>query len=258
MSQFRSFIFFLAILGFLSPLYTQVYAENEIFPKDERTQRIFKQEQLIHEGNVYVEQGQFDEALSKYNEALKPSVLNDERDKGNAIYYIEKVYKLQGKYEKALKKLQWSIDQNPNGKGWINEKLELEALIKARDTNSPQPIYDHIEYLKKKYKDQLPPNAGAYSDTIAAAIIRLYDYIGDHDQGIEFVAGFLKRCADGLTCKGEERKLAYTPKHPLFSIKQAFEQDKTESFKGCINSKPGEVCMGKATKALIQSHNLPW
>ncbi len=261
MMRFKSILIFFPVTLLLFCCLPPLFGEKSNFApfgNDERTRKIFKQEQIIKEGSTLVEEGRYEEAIKKYKEALNPSVLNEERDKGNAIYYIEKVYKLQGKYEEALKELQWSINENSNGTGWFDEKLELEALIKARDTNSTQPIYEHIEYLKKKYKDQLPPNAGAYSDIVATAIIRLYDHIGDFDGGIQFVEGFFKRCADGITCKGEERKLAYTPKHPYFPIKQAFLQDKAEGQPSCIDAKPGEVCMGRATKALIQSNYFPW
>jgi len=41
-------------------------------------------------------------------------------------------------------------------------------------------------------------------------------------------------------------------------VREAFEQDKAAGFKGCANQKPGEVCMGHATKALIDSDYFPW
>jgi tetratricopeptide (TPR) repeat protein len=232
------------------------------FPNDERTKKIFTQECLIKEGSDLVEEGRYDQAIAKYKEAAKPELFLHDYDEDRPNLLMAEALEFQSKYEDALLVIDNILKKYPDRKGydesWDGKKLELNALINARNTKSPEPIYKHIGYLKEKYKNQLPPNAGTYSDVIASSIIRLYDHIGDFEKGAEFVNGFLKRCADGVTCKDNERKLAYTSKHPYFPIRAAFEQDKAEGFKGCVDAKPGGACMGRATKALIQSNHFPW
>ena len=255
---FFSFLFFLLLLIVSST----TGSAGAPFPNDERTKKIFAQERLIKEGRDLVEQGRYEEAIAKYKEAAKPELLLHPYDEDGPNLMIAKALEFQSKYENALLVIDNILNKYPGRQGydenWDGKKFELKALINARDAKSPEPIYKHIGYLKEKYKNQLPPSAGIYSDSVASAIIRLYDHIGDCDQGAEFVNGFLKRCFDGITCKGDERKLAYTPKHPFFSIHEAFEQDKKEGFKGCRDAKPGETCMGRATKVLIQSDYFPW
>jgi hypothetical protein len=46
--------------------------------------------------------------------------------------------------------------------------------------------------------------------------------------------------------------------YEYLKIREAFEQDKSEGRKSCVGAKTGEVCMGRATKALIQSDYFPW
>lgn len=220
------------------------------FANDDCTAKILKSANIYDEGRSLEKQGDYDAAIRKFQEAVQesypsiPMACGRYDSSGMARGGIERIYQKQGKFELALKELQWHLERNPEK--YQDEKLELEALIKARDTKSTQPIYEHIEYLKKKYKDQLPPNAGAYSDTIASVVIRLYDHIGDYDQGIKFVEEFLRMCASGKTCSPDFEKYAYTIQNPYFQVKQAFEADKKTSSKG------------RATQALMQSNYFPW
>ena len=265
------------------------------FPSDGRTQRILKQEQIIHEGTVLVEQGRYDEAIQKYKEALDPSFLNEEDDRGHAIYYIEKVYKLQGKYEEALRELQWSIDHNriPNIKGEIakpqkpelpklitaKERLyeeiqEINALLEYKKTGSKEPVYKHIEFLRVRYKSMLPPKryqSTGYSTIVTSEIIRLYDHIADYDAGIAFVDSVvnyfysknksLRRVTTSQEAlkKAEERGKHwrdYKKIYEYLKVREAFEADKKEGRQSCVG-KTG-VCIGRATQALIQSDYFPW
>ena len=229
---------------------------------DDCTTKMLKSANIYDEGRSLEKQGDYEAAIRKFREAIQesypsvPMACGQYDSSGMARGGIERIYQKQGKFELALKELQWHLQRNPEK--YLDEKLELEALIKARDTKSLQPVYEYIDYLKKKYKDQLPPNTGAYSDMVASVIIRLYSHIGDMDGGIAFVEGFLKLCALGKTCSRGFKQYAYTVKNPYFQIKQAFEQDKKENFKGCLDAKPGDACMGRATKALIQSDYFPW
>lgn len=221
------------------------------------TDRIVAQTKILRAGDHLAESGRYEEAVTKYKEALAedltagfPAVLSE----GSARSSIIRVLRVQGKYEEAMRDLQWHFDHStvPGGGQLVDERFELEARIKARDMKSPEPIYQHIEYLKNKYKSQLPPSGGNYSGILASIIIRLFDFVGDQEHGIAFVEGFLQ------LYKNRGPGNPYQPANPYFQIKQAFEQDKDEGFKGCLDAKPGEACMGRATKALIQSDYFSW
>lgn len=234
-----------------------------LLPNNERTKKIVEQERLLEEGRHLTEQGYYDEAIIKYHEAMSPELLLHDYDIESPIFLMSKAQKLQGKYEEALRNINEVLKKHPNVQegNWHEQQLELEALIKARDTKSNQPIYDYIGYLRGKYKNQLPPKScRGMCDTIASTIIRLYDHIADFDGGIAFAESFLKfykKIGPGNP---------YQPANPYFQIKQAFEQEKKEGFKGCRDARPrqteggqaGEPCMGRATKALIKSDYFAW
>ena len=88
-------------------------------------------------------------------------------------------------------------------------------------------------------------------------ILRLRDTIGDYDAGIKFV----DECINYFKKADIEKSGVYKPgrvDNEFVKIREAFEQDKAEGKKGCVGKKPGEVCMGRATKAIIQSDYFPW
>ena len=221
------------------------------FPKNDHVEKILKQTKIEQEARLLEKEGRYNEAIAKYREATNPELLNYDYEAGVAIGGIERIYQKQGEFDLALRELNWHLQRNPEK--YLDEKLELEALIKARNTKSSQPVVEHIEYLKKKYKNQLPPKScGGMCDSVFSGIVRLYDHIGNCDAGIEFANSFLrfyKKIGPGNP---------YQPGNQYFQIKQAFEEDKKEGFKGCLNAKPGDACMGRATKALIQSDYFPW
>lgn len=218
------------------------------FPNDDRMRKIVEQQELIEQGNRLVEQEQYDEAILKYKNAMNPELLLHDYDIGPPIYSMSKALKFQGKYEEALSLLDEELKKAPNIKdgSWHEAKREIEALIRARDSHSSKPIYEYIQFLRTKYKQDLPPNASGYSDVIAAKIILLYDQVGDMERGANFVKEFLKSCVDGITCLGDDRNLAYTPRYSYYPIYQAFLEDIKEN------------SHGRATKALMQSDRFSW
>lgn len=226
------------------------------FLGDESTRKIWQRNRIEKEARQLVDEGRYEEAISKFREATNPSLLNYDYEASTARGLIRHLLVLTGDFDQALKELQYVTDRNPAGTGWIDEKLELEALIKSRDTNSPEPIYDHIRYLREKYKDQLPPTGyTGYSIFLITTIIRLYDHIGNYEGGIAFI--------DDLIVYYSKQKHGFDPEKrrydaDLMKVREAFEQDKAEGRKSCVSAKPGEVCMGRATKALIQSDYFPW
>ena len=132
------------------------------FPNDEGTRKIIKQTEIEHEARLLEKQGYFDKAIVKYQEAMDATLLNTERDKSGGMVGIMRIHQKQGELDLALQDLEeWRklhVSQPP-GQLYVDTKSELEALIKMRDTNSNEPIYAHIEHLKKKYKKQLPPTS---------------------------------------------------------------------------------------------------
>ena len=219
---------------------------------DEGIRKVLKRGNLEKQARLLEKQGLYKEAILKYKESIQDSLLNHEYEASTGHGGIMNIYVKQGKFEDALKELQWFIttNYNPAAKPWLDQQLELESLIKSRDTKSAKPIYDHIQYLREKHKKYLPPKG---ADVIMATpIIRLYDYIGDYDGGIAFVEGFIEFYAKRWRVKPEN----IGSKNPYFQVKQAFEADKKEDRKSCFG-KTG-VCMGRATKAPIQSDYFPW
>lgn len=220
---------------------------------------LIEQNQLERQGRAFEKEGLFEEALEKYVQAA---------DIGKAIggfkdvvpsVFIVRVHQKQGKLEQSLDEVNQILKYLPQQEFYTEWQSQLVVLIKARNTKNIQPIYEHIDYLKNKYRKQLPPKrvVAGISDAVASTIIRLYDHIGDHDSGIKFMDEFINYYSKIWKIKPEVLE-GPGSKNQYFLIKKAFLQDKAEGFKGCIQAKPGEVCMGRATKALIDSDYFPW
>lgn len=202
------------------------------FPDDESTKKLFKRAELYEQGLALEKQGLYEAAIEKYIEAMHPSLLEQEQDKSMALGGIIQVLHKQGKFELALKELDWFRTSNPNLLYEIR-KPELEALIKARDVGSAEPIYSHINHLKEKYQYDLPPNG--LQEVITSDVIRLYDYIGDLDEAIAFVNQVLRY-----------KKLPKRGKSEYEKINRVLEEDRKRGTKG------------RATQVLIQSDYFPW
>jgi len=201
------------------------------FSDDARTKKIIRQSEIEHEAKLLEKQGRYEDAVTKYQEAMHPSLLNSERDKAGAIGGILRIHQKQGKFDLALKELGW-FSAYPN-QLYVDTKPELEALIKARDTDSMKPIYAHISHLKEKHQKFIPPKG--HEPVFTTNIIRLYDYIGDLDAGIAFVDAVIAY-----------KKLTFSTREEYLKIKQAFTEDKAKGSKG------------RATEALIRSDYFPW
>lgn len=172
----------------------------------------------------------------------------DGSDRGRPFASIIAVHQKQGEYEQALEELEYLREEHRAHEPYVDWRQEFIALIEARKTRSNQPVYNHILYLKEKYKNSLPPRHYWFGSTqYTDAIIRLYDHIGDSTGGIAFVDQILAY-----------KKLRPKARSEYLKVREAFAQDKKEGFKGCLDAKPGTVCMGRATQALIQSDYFPW
>ena len=139
----------------LAPGDTKVAQEKKVnlasFPDNESTRKIIKRNEIENEGWFLAKQGRYEEALDKYKLAMDPSLLNIESDKSYALCAMRKIYRCQGKLDDALAlQEKYILVLNPKKEEFIEARLELLALIKARDTKNNKPVYDYINYLKAK------------------------------------------------------------------------------------------------------------
>ncbi len=72
------------------------------FPNNDHTRKIIKRTQIEKEAWELEKQGLYEQAIKKYQEALDPSLLNYEYDKGMALGGICRIHIKQGKFELAL------------------------------------------------------------------------------------------------------------------------------------------------------------
>ena len=208
------------------PLYVVAGEQAKLTPfsGDEETRRILKRCDIERNGYNLAKQGLYEEAIVKYQQAIEPSLLNHEYDKDTALWSIRDIHERQGKLDLALKEHDWFLKANPTKDQYLDKDLELRALIKARDTKSNQPIYDHIKYLRNKYKKYIPPQSqgdSGFHTTPIDSIIHLYDWMGDADGGIKF----MEEIISSKTLYSNERK-------EYERVKAAFEEDKRTGEKG--------------------------
>lgn len=221
---------------------------RDYYRRGEDIRRIHLQSALEHEGHLLAEQGKYEEAIQKYQEALKPEYLNDEGDKSGPVYGLMKVHMMQGKYEEALKDLEWYIKRHPRRSPndvppWVENKHELDALIQYQKTGDPKAIYQHIEYLKNKWPELTKTKGEVWrksvvTDQFSSTIIRLYDTIGDQEGGIRYI--------DELFADAEAQfgKREISEDNEYMKLRRAFEKDKKAGKKGT------------PTKLIIESDNL--
>lgn len=214
------------------PLYAVVGDQEQLtpFPDDMRTQNIMRQGQLQREGGNLASHGLYEEAIAKFNQAMDPSILNEEHDKSLSLWYILRIHQRQGKYELALKELETNTyEANKKKDSYQDKHLELLSLLSFQRTSSPHPVHAHIRYLREKHKKYLPPNdgVGGLTGGIISTIIHLYDAIGDPEGGIVFVDGVLAHL------KKYDRSYAGKKEFEEYSrVRQAFLLDQQTGKKG--------------------------
>lgn len=151
------------------------------------TQKIIRRHQFESRGLKLAKQGLYEEALSQYRAAQDATLLNYDYEK--PIEPVKKIYIRQGKFEQALEIVDNLSKTQKNNDWLLLSHLEIQALIKARDTKNNKPIYDYINYVKTKYPKYFPPNGyfTGMSDIYINDFIHLYDYMHDYDSGIKFM-----------------------------------------------------------------------
>ncbi len=174
--------------------YVLVGAKRNVFApfgSDNETKLIFKKNDLQDEGKWYLKRGLYEQALQKYREALNYASKKG-FDRNTSLGRIRDIHRFQGKFELALQEHEYFLEKAPTFPASVDMKLQLEALIKARDTKSNQPIYDHIDYLKKKYEATIPPKTYAFESLRpVATIIYLYNYMDDARGGLAYMDAVL-------------------------------------------------------------------
>lgn len=212
------------------PIYTVVGGQGLTpFPNNENTRRIIKRTDLIREGNKLAHSALYDQAIIKFQEAMDPSLFNDPRDEAEGRYGIMKARIRQSRFKDALNENQWFIQKFGLNESNKETRQEILALIDFQTTGTAKFIYNHVESLKNKYSDQLPPrNFVGNGPIVSSEIIHLYDYINDSDKAIAFLNEFLtylkKRSNASNSDKSEIAEYE--------AAKQAFKEDKQTGLKG--------------------------
>jgi tetratricopeptide (TPR) repeat protein len=196
------------------------------FSNNVQMKKIFLQNRILSEGDLLAHQGKYEEAIAKFNEAMNPECINNNRDKAAPQLKIITAYKRQGNFRLALKEhTELFYNKYSNHELTINEHLGLLALVKFMETKDSKPVEDHISYLKHKYAKQLPPNGylSSFSGIVINDLIHLYDYIRDYNAGTAFMEEVIKYLIkDGYAESLGGKKTI----NEYMRVKQAWELDK--------------------------------
>lgn len=218
--------------------------------------KVFSRNALEKEAEALTERGRYEEALLKYQEAIKPEHINYEWEKGYAISGMRRIYMILQDYDAALDKMNWVFENSRNGAptaSALEKKREIEVLKSFQKTGDPQGVRDYLSRYMTENRNEIPPEGYGLSGLMAiTTVLRLYNAIGDHDAGIAYI----DECVAFFKKQDIEKYGVYKPgraDEAFAVVRAAFEQDKAEGFKGCAHTTPGQPCLGKATQAMIQS-----
>lgn len=247
---------------------------------------MLQQNKLEREASGLEEALQFELAKEKFVQAIGIGKrMTPRQDYWRPTFFYTRVLQKEGKYEEALREISQLCETAPENELFADMKVELEILIKARSLNSDSPIRQYIEDFKEKYAAGLPPK-GTGDAIRMTTMLRLYDAIADYDAGIAYIDQSLKLLKikkekrnedatvyDRIKTAQQAEECAALNKRPkdrdpqwaacklirnFLLVREGFEQDKAEGRVACFNSKPGEICLGRATKALIASDYFTW
>ena len=248
---------------------------------EEKVQRMAEGQRLLEEIDRHIVNGEMDSALRVLDKATAPDLdvgaqkpLADRRKR--MIFYIQGRHKEAKEIaENIYRSRQFDI-ADLNRVPYEIEIRMYEAFISGDESGHPIPIYQLIQQVREENKNALPPNAFT-GDTPwrSGEIIRLYDHIADYDAGISFIDGIvdylyqkhtplLKRWSVQKPSGSHEARAVGKEKgirvfrqiSEYLKIREAFEQDKREGRPSCVGAR--KPCVGRATKALIESDYFPW
>ncbi len=248
---------------------------------------VMKNSRIQNDAKLLALAGRYIEALDMYEVALQPQFIVDPYQKAAIYGAVQEIYKWLWRLDDAQKINKWFFDNQtlpePTVRA-LEERGEISALILYAQTGDDTQVREHISLLRRnnglRLKDE---NYAIGSEVIISDILRLYNMIGRHQDGIDFIDellswGFRTRTdlavykdsvkssqqaqecieagqgGDGI--KIDWRACKWIREYLL--VREGFEQDKAEGFKGCAGKKPGEECVGHAMKALIKSDYFPW
>lgn len=260
--SFQIILFACLLIGvFVFGLVLKPYVEIFISTDHHRVNNVFSRNAIQDEARRLAVNGNYQEALLKYQEAIQPQYINREYQKATAMGAMIKIHLWLQDYDAALHKLSWFFANSATGKpteSALEKKDEINALKAYQLNNQPGMIKAYIMRFVVKHQNEMPPvKYVSGSATLISTVLRLYNTIGDHDAGIEFI----DICREYFKQQDIQRYGEYRPGHndgEYMKVREGFERDKSEGFRGCAGKKPGEVCMGHATKALIESDYFPW
>ena len=123
----------------LTSSFLEKQVDNFLDPKDF--------EPVFRTGLIYDVQGKLDEALNKYNEALKLKP-----DLKDAIFRIATIYYKKEKYDNAVKKYEEVLKIDPNNS---DSHLNLGSIYDNKLNSNEKAIYHYKEFLRlnPNYKD---------------------------------------------------------------------------------------------------------
>ncbi len=242
----RNFFLLCLLLGMLVSPDTFSMSSKPATDKKDSLSRVMSQESLMREGRLLMDQGEYEKAFKKYQEAADPIYIKHQYERRSPVYGMMRACVMLKDYKKASEVFRWVYDNSPNDIQVQIRRNELDALIEWQKTDRKDLVYKVIEETKITFNDQMPPlNYAGMGPYMVTTILRLYDTIGDHDAGIAYIDEVMKYF-DELDMKNYgEHRLGKVDKEYL-KIRKAFEQDKAEGSKG------------RATRALIASTHFPW
>ncbi|MFA5160068.1 MAG: tetratricopeptide repeat protein [Candidatus Omnitrophota bacterium] len=285
-------VIIIGVLLFSSKYFSTILnPTNQVFDaKNDKIANVMNRNSFESSARRFLKAGEFDKAIALYRQAIKPELINEDYEKSTAMGMMCEIYKRQKKYDKALEMNRWFLENSATGKPTkfaLEEKKEIETLMKYASSADPSVIYQYIQRVKEFYKKELPPigydvviSSGAISD-----ILRLYDTIGDYDAGIKFIDEILtffkgqkknreedfaiydkvKTVTQATECM--ETGPSQNPNwhackliREFLRVREAFGAEKKAGGPTCRSKilSEGEYCIGDATKALIQSSEFPW
>lgn len=206
------------------------------------------------EGVRQFEMGHFAEAERLFLLSdLPENRIYKDRPNGTAYFWLYGVYVATARYELAAQSIDEFLKILPGDSQLLEDKKQYQLLAHYRDSGDPKPLIAFIEEFKGKYANDLPPLSYRSVPNIST-ILHLYNITGHHDEGIRFIDEVLAYFRTGKAGDPAPGRVDAE----FLKVREGFERDKVEGFKGCAGVKPGDECVGHAMWALIKSDYFPW
>lgn len=255
--------------------------------KNDPTKQVFKSSLILNEARRLAVAGEFQAAVAKYKLAMRPEYIADPYQIALSYGPMIEIYKWTWNFEPALEANEWFLQHSNIGRPTqkaLEEKSEIEALRIYQKTGEYGAILEHIHLLRETYNLNFDSENHSQGIEITISdILRLYNSIGMHDEGIRLISDVLNwtfernkdiaRYQGKLNSSNDATKCVEAGQlsddvggdwvvckwiREYLLVREGFERDKAEGFKGCAGVKPGDECVGHAMRALIKSDYFPW